>query len=77
MFKKGDYLIKIIDIHGSRTATVQKVASVKKSIVSLEDSSLKFSKDTGLEVESAFAPSGIICYLVKFDDGETERLGLK
>lgn len=75
MFKKG-YVVKIIDIYGSKTATIQKITKVSKGIASIQDSSLKFDAETGEEHDPAFG-DGLRCFLVNFDDGEVGRLGLK
>lgn len=76
MFKKGDKVVKVIDVKGHKSATVEEIASVKKGVVSLVDSGLKYDNTTGHEVDSAFVGMGISSQIIKFDDGEIERLGL-
>lgn len=73
-FKRGQKVVKVIDVYGSKTATVQTVEKVKSGVVSLEDSSLKFDAKTGHEIDPAFVQ--FFCFLVAFDGGEVEKWGL-
>ena len=70
--KKGQRMVKIIDVAGSRTATVQTVESVDKRVVRLVDSSLTYDAVT-LEEREPPIP-GCHSYLVWFDDGEEKRV---
>jgi len=73
--KKSDYCIKIIEIMGMRTATIQKVESVKKGAIRLVDSRLTFDADSYEELDPMIP--GCRSYLVEFDDGEVENWDLK
>lgn len=78
MFKKGDKLIRIIDVHGIMSATIETVEFVKKGVVCLEDSNLTYSNENGSEIDPGFpAGSGIRSFLVMFDGGEVERWNLQ
>lgn len=74
-FKKGQKVVKAIDIHGAMTATIQTISKVSKGVIALDGSSLKFDANTGREIDPAFFQ--FHCYLVPFDGGEIERWGLK
>jgi hypothetical protein len=78
VFKKNQFVIKVIDVRGSKSATVRRVAKVVKGVALIEDSTLKYDAETGVEVDAAFAFTGgaINSYIVAFDGGEAERLGL-
>jgi len=71
MFKKGEIVIKVIDIMGTKTATIQKVEAVKQGKVSLIGSSLQFNS-VGEEIDAVLP--GCRSYLVHLDGGEDERL---
>lgn len=76
MFKKGQKVVKIINVKGSKSATVAEVASVKKGVVKLVDSYADYNAETGSEIDAPMAAMGIYSEIVKFDGGEVERLGL-
>lgn len=73
--KKNDFVVRIIDIMGGKTATVQKVESVKKGAIALMDISCKYDAKTLREIDPVIP--GCYSYLVEFDGGEVDRLGLK
>lgn len=66
MFSKGDKVVKVINIQGLETATVQEVESVKGGKVRLVDSGLVYDKATGRELDVApgFAAMGINSRLI-------------
>lgn len=72
MFKKKQKIIKILDIRGLKTATIQEVESVKKGVVHLIDSDLTYDM-AGDEIDPAPLP-GVSSYLVCFDGGEEDKL---
>jgi len=73
-FKKGQKVVKVIDIYGTKTATIQTISKISKGVIALDDSTLKFDAETGREIDPAFAQ--FHCYLVSFDGGEVERWSL-
>lgn len=73
MFKKNDKIIKVISIRGSKTATVQTVASVSRGVVTIVDSGLTYEDKTGREIDPAMAFAGITSEIIPFDDGEIEK----
>lgn len=64
--KKGEQIVKVIDVHGTRTCTLQTIAKVSKGRVYLEDSSLVYDLD-GNEIDPAFAGTGITSYIVELE----------
>jgi hypothetical protein len=73
--KKNDYCVKIIEIHGTRTATIQEVESVKKGVIRLVDYSITYDAETYDELDSAMPM--VRSYLVEFDEGEVKNWRLK
>jgi len=73
--KKNEYCIKIIEIMGSRTATIKQIASVRKGAIRLVDSRLTFDADSYEELDPMIP--GCRSYLVEFDGGEVEAWNLK
>lgn len=62
-FKKGMTVVKVIEIGGVRTATVDnKIAKVTKSKVTLEDCGLEYDLRTGNEIDPAIP--GCYSYIV-------------
>ena len=72
--KKGQFVVKVLRMMGTETATIERVESVKTGVVRLEGSSLKFNTVTLLEVDQAPGFSAVAhCKLVWFDGGEEQR----
>jgi hypothetical protein len=70
MLKRDQRVVKILRIGGFETATIETVASVKRNVAEIVDSSLRFNAVTMREID----PSGLgTCWLVPFDGGEIER----
>ncbi len=76
MFKKGQKVVKIINVKGIKSATVAEVESVKKKVVRLVDAHSEYNAETGAEIEAPMASMGIYSEIIMFDGGEVERLGL-
>ena len=76
--KRGDFVCKVIEVHGIRTATVQRVESVKRGVVVLSRArSMAYCVETGREIDPAFPlGSGISSWICMLDGGEAERLKL-
>jgi len=72
--KKGEFCVKILSGAGFKTATIQRVESVKKGVVKLEGSGLSWDAETLYEVDPAIP--GFNTYLVPFDGGEEKIWGL-
>jgi hypothetical protein len=52
MFKKQQEVVKVIIGGGVKTATIQRVKSVKNGVVRLVNSSLEYDNLTGQEIDS-------------------------
>lgn len=63
--KKGQELVRIIEVMGYKSATICKVEKVTKKCVTVVDSSIQYDPDTLTEIDPPMA--GIRSYLVEFD----------
>ena len=71
--KKGETVVKILDIGGSECAVIGRVTEVKKGVVAFEDDdSLRYDARTGREIDPApgFAAMGISSRLVRVDGAQ-------
>lgn len=70
-FKKGRKVVKVINVMGLETATVQTIESVKKGVVRLVDYSLTYDATTGREIDAVIP--GCMSRLIPFDgNGELD-----
>ncbi len=76
MFKKNEFVVKVIVGGGTKTATVQKVGSVKKGVATLVGAeSLAYDANTGREIDPAIP--GFYSELIALDGDEDKRLKLE
>lgn len=54
MFKKGDKVVKVLNVMGIETATLATVASVKKGVVLCEGSGMSYNDKTGMEINAGY-----------------------
>jgi len=71
--EKGDFVVKVIVGGGFKTATVQRVESIKDKVIRLVDSSLEYDVYSGREIDPAI--TGFHGELIAFDGGEVEQWG--
>lgn len=70
-FKRGRKVVKVINVMGSETATVQTIESIKKGVVRLVDYSLTYDAKSGREIDAVIP--GCSSRLIPFDgDGECD-----
>ncbi len=74
--KKGDFCVKVLRGAGVETATIQRVESVKKGVIKLENvESLAYSATTLAEIDPVIP--GFSSHLIPFDGDEVEYWGFK
>ena len=69
MFKKGDYVVKILRCAGLETATICLVAQKKGKLVRLDhESHFRFDAETGDEVDPAMF--GVSVRLIRIEEND-------
>jgi len=66
MFKKGQKVVKVINVKGNKSATEAIVESVRKGIVRLADSGLEYT-ESGAEIDPPMITMGIYSEIIRYD----------
>lgn len=71
-FKKNELVVKVISIMSTRSATLQRVESVRKGVVKLTSSDICYRDSDGAEIDPVIP--GCVSYLIALDGGEEDLI---